>query len=90
MLRVNVLGTRKPLDFHLGIPVAATQERPALVDGGDPGATAQFTAGRLLPSGPPWKPGATGGTTYLGELENVYLFINLISKALKKCEIILI
>lgn len=36
MLRVNVLGIRKPLDFLLGIPVAATQRRPALVDVGDP------------------------------------------------------
>ena len=36
MLRVNVLGIRKPLDFHLGIPVAATEKRPALVDGADP------------------------------------------------------
>lgn len=34
MLRVNVLGISKPLDFHLGIPVAATEEGPALVDGG--------------------------------------------------------
>lgn len=36
MLNVNVWGTRKPLDFHLGIPVAADRKGPPSCTGGVP------------------------------------------------------